>query len=136
MRTDLPSSVALTSAARTATPSATALTEAKGRGLQVIVDVTASPNNAETLIPAIQAYDPGSQKYVAYTAFTGITASTVGATATTQTYVFTLYPSAAETTATSLHEVQALPLPANYRVVFTHSSTGSWTYTASVSELP
>lgn len=135
MRRDLPSSVILTSSARTATTSTTSV-EGAGRGLQIVLDITATPNNAETLTPSVQVYDPGSQKYVAYTAFTALTASGLGATPTTETYVYTLYPSAAETAATAKHEVQALPLPANYRVTLTHSSTGSWTYTASVSELP
>lgn len=135
MRRDLISSVALTSSARTATTS-TGSTEGSGRGLQIVLDVTATPNDSQTLTPSVQVYDPASQKYVTYTAFTALTASGLGASPTAETYVYTLYPAAAETAATSKHEVQALPLPAWYRVTFTHSSTGSWTYTASVSELP
>lgn len=126
----------LTSVARTATPTVTAESAGDARGLQVIIDATASPNNAETLIPAIQAWDVGSSKWQTVTAFTGLLASTVTATATTETYVFTLYPGAAETSATGHHEVQALPVPSQFRIVPTHSASGSWTYTVSFSLLP
>jgi hypothetical protein len=116
------------SAARTATPTAVPQTNHHGRGVLLVLDVTATPNNAETLTVAVQAKDPVSGKAVTLTAFAALTASSLGATPTTETYAYTVYPGAAETAAVSKHEVQALALPINWQATVTHSSTGSWTY--------
>jgi hypothetical protein len=124
---------ALASAARTTTTSSADVTNHNARGVVIAVDFTATPNNAETATVAIQAKDPVSSKYVTLTAFTALTASNLGATPTTETYLYSLYPGAAETAATAKHEVQALALPRTWRVSVTHSAGGSWTYSVGYS---
>lgn len=119
----------LASAARTATTNSPDQTNYNGRGVVVTLDVTATPNNAETLTVAIQSKGPVSGKYVTISAFTALVASALGATPTTATFVFSLYPGVAETAAVGNHEAQALVLPRTWRVLVTHSAGGSWTYT-------
>ena len=124
----------LSSAARTASANSDRQ-DSNGCGVTVFLDVTATPNNTETLTLAVEGYDPASQKWVPLTAFTALTASDIGATSSTDTYAYTVYPGAVETAAAASHEVQGLPLPRWYRVAATHSSTGSWTYSVSIAEL-
>jgi hypothetical protein len=119
---------ALTSAARTATTNSADIKNNQARGVVVCLDVTATPNDAQTLTLAVQVKDEVSGKYVTVTAFTALTASALGATPTTETYVYTVYPGAAETAATAKHEVQALAVAGTFRVRCTHSAAGSWTY--------
>lgn len=118
----------LASAARTATTNSPDQVNHNARGVIVTLDVTVTPNNAETITVAIQLKDSASGKYLTISAFTALTASVLGASPTTETYAFTFYPGAVETAATAKHEVQGLPLPRTWRVAVTHSSTGSWTY--------
>lgn len=129
------SGTALASAARTATTDSADIVSS-GSGVVLAVDFTATPNNTETMTVAIQMKDPVSGKYVTMTVFTALTASALGATPTTETYLFTLYPAAAETAATAKHEVQALPCPRTFRVRMTHSAAGSWTYSVGYSLIP
>jgi hypothetical protein len=123
----------LASAARTTTTNSSDQTNYNATGVVISVDFTATPNNAETITVAIQAKDPVSAKYVTITAFTALTSSALGATPTTETYLYSLYPGAAETAATAKHEVQALALPRTWRVLLTHSASGSWTYSVGYS---
>ncbi|MGE0227764.1 MAG: hypothetical protein AB7I38_10995 [Dehalococcoidia bacterium] len=125
----------LASAARTASTATSDQTNYNGRGAQIILDVTATPNNAETLQVTVELKDPVSGKYVQVAAFTALTASVLGATPTTETYVYTLYPGAAETIATAKHELQALPIGRTWRVNILHSASGSWTYSVGVVNL-
>lgn len=126
--------ILLTSAARTATATTsdvrTTLNEGAS-GIMLILDITATPNNTQTLTPSLQVLDPASGKYQTLTAFAALKGEEIGATATTATYVYTLYPGGSETGSVAKHEVQALPVPSVWRAVITHSSTGSWTYTLS-----
>lgn len=118
------SAVLLKSEARTSTtitPEQKALW--RDRGIILFLDVTANPGGAETLTLQVQTKDPVGGGWANLTTFGATTA------ATNALYMYTLYPSAAETAATSGHEVQALPLPPIWRARITHSSTGSWTYT-------
>lgn len=123
----------LASAARTATTNSADQTNYNAQGVVVSVDFTATPNNAETFTLAIQAKDPVSAKYVTITAFAALTSSGLGATPTTETYLYSLYPGAAETAATAKHEVQALALPRTWRISAIHSAAGSWTYSVGYS---
>ena len=125
----------LASAARTASTPTPDQTNYNGRGAQITLDVTATPNNAETLQVTVEVKDPVSGKYVQVAAFTALTASVLGATPTTETYVYTLYPGAAETVAAAKHELQALPLGRTWRVNVLHSAGGSWTYSVGVTNL-
>lgn len=108
------------------------------RGALIVVDFTATPNNVETFTLAVEARDllNASGKYAPITAFTPLTASTLGAAPTAETYLYTVYPAAVETTALTKHEVMGLVLPRLYRVRGVHSAAGSWTYTVTLHELP
>lgn len=118
----------LSSAARSATTNSADQVNYNGRGVVIILDITATPNNAETLTLAVQIKDPISGKYVTVTAFTPLVASALGAAPTAETYIYTLYPGALETAAVAKHEVQGLALSREWRVVATHSAGGSWSY--------
>ena len=126
---------ALASTPRTATTNSSDITNHNARGVLLALDVTATPNNAETLTLAVQAKDAISGKYVTMTTFAALTASTLGATPTAETYLYTVYPAAVETAATAKHEVQALPLPRTWRVAMTHSAGGSWTYSVAAAQI-
>lgn len=117
----------LSSAARTATTnSEDQIAQPNQRGVTLILDITAAPENADTLTVSIQGKDPTTGKYVT---LTGFAASKKGEElAEGGTLAFTLYPAATETAAITGHEVQALPLPSRWRAVVTHSGEGSWTY--------
>lgn len=79
-----------------------------------------------TLKVVVEAKDPVSGKYVPLTAF-AVTkkASELEAGAT---LAYTIATGAAETAAIANHEVQALPLPRNWRAKVEHSKGGKWTY--------
>lgn len=127
--------VLLSSEAKTATRTTLDVTASfadNARGIMLILDITGTPNNSETLTPSIQVKDPASGKYVTLTAYAATkTGTELGASPTTATLVYTLCPGGAETAAVANYEVQSLPVPATWRAVVTHSSTGSWTYTLS-----
>jgi hypothetical protein len=120
----------LASAARAASPSISNITNNNARGIRLFLNVTATPNNAETLTVAIEWVDPVSAAVKALTAFPAITASVLGASpaAGVREFVFELYPGAIETAAVANHEVQGGSLPRTLHPKVTHSSTGSWTY--------
>jgi hypothetical protein len=120
----------LASAARTATPTIANITNYNARGIRLFLNVTATPNNAETLTVSIEWVDPVSAAVKALTAFPAITATTLGAApaAGSRELVFELYPGAVETAAVANHEVQGGSLPRTLHPKVTHSATGSWTY--------
>lgn len=126
----------LTSAARTATTASSDQRNTYHRGVLLVVDYTATPNNAETIQPTIQAKDALTGKYQNIVAFTAVTSSTLGASPTTATFLYTLYPGAVETITNANHEVQALALPRLWRVRMVHSASGSYTYTVTAVCLP
>lgn len=119
---------ALASAARSSSTPTSDQTNYNGRGIQLTLDITATPNNTETLQVVIEEKDPVSGKYVQIAAFAALTASVLGATPSTATYVYTLCAGASETIAAANHEVQALPAPRTWRGRVVHSAGGSWTY--------
>lgn len=133
--TGRPEGILLASAARVATTSSADVNGAGYRGAVVSADFTATPNDAQTMTVAIQAKDPASGKYTTISTFTALVASALGANPTTATFLFTLYPGAAETVATGNHEVQALVMPSTWRVQMVHSAGGSWTYSLGYSLL-
>lgn len=123
----------LSSAARTADTASADQTNLYARGVLILVDFTATPNDAQTMTAQLQAKDPVSGKYLTVSAFTALTASALGAAPTTETYGFLVYPGAAETAVVAKHEVQALALPRTWRVNMDHSAAGSWTYSVGYS---
>lgn len=126
----------LSTAARTAAPTIADETGLYGPAVTLYLDITASPNNAETLTVSIQGKDPVTGKYVTLAAFTAITASAIGATPTTATFAFILDPSqvdAALTAGTGGRQIKQGRLPRTWRTQIAHSSTGSWTYTLGAS---
>lgn len=129
----MPAATLFNKEARTATAKSGKVSMATGvpqRGVLLILDITKTPNNAETLTPAIQAYDFASEKWVSITAFAATAnGTTLGAEPTSATFLYTIYPGGVETAATTNHEVQALPIPVFWRAQVTHSGSGSWTYT-------
>ena len=123
-----PSGALLASAARTATTNSTDQDNIDASGVIVFLDVTSAGGGGETLALSVQAKDPVSANYVTLLAF--------GTQTATGTYAYTVYPAAAETTAVSSHEVQALPIPRTWRVKVTHSASASWTYSVGYSVIP
>lgn len=122
----------LASAARTVSTPTPDQTNWNSRGAQIILDVTATPNDVQTLQVTVEVKDPVSGKYVQIAAFTALVASALGAAPTTETYAYTMYPGAAETIAATKHELQALPLGRTWRVNVLHSAGGSWTYSVGI----
>jgi len=125
----------LASAARTASTQTADQTNYNGGGAKVFLDVTATPNNAETLTLTVEEKDPASSKYVQIASFTALVASVLTATPTTETYEYEIGPGIAETIAVTKHELQALQLNRTWRVNVLHSSSGSWTYSVGIANL-
>lgn len=127
------------SAARTTTQTSSTQSNLYCRGLQLFLDITATPNNAETLTVSILSLDPiGGTDIRALTTFPATpAASTLGAApaAGSREFVYILYPGAVESVATTNLEVQGIPAPRSYQVRVTHSSAGSWTYALAATEL-
>ena len=119
----------LVSAADTVARTSDAQESEHERGVMLFLDITANPGGVETLTPQIQAKDPVSGNWRNITTFPVATA------ATNSTFIFILYPAAAETVATAQLEVQSIPLPRNWRVVVTPSASGSFTYSVGYSTL-
>jgi len=125
-------STGLASGARTASTPTPDQTNYNGRGAKIFLDITATPNNTETLQVTIEEKDPVSNKYVQIAAFPALTASALGATPTTETYLYEIGPGISETIAVSKHELQALLLSRTWRVNVLHSAAGSWTYSVGI----
>lgn len=133
MRTDTPP-VLLESAARAATTSGPdVISHVEEAGALLLLNVTAAPNNEETLTVQVEAKDEISGSYVPITTFA---AQKKGSELQADTLLaFTVAPGAVETTATANHEVQGLPIPKVWRAKVTHSGAGSWTYSLSYQPL-
>lgn len=86
-----------------------------------------------TLTLTIEAKDEVSGKYIVLTAFAATKKASELEKGTT--LAFTVYTGAAETVAVANHEVQALPLPRDWRATVTHSKGGKWTYSLSYQPL-
>jgi len=79
-----------------------------------------------TLKVEVEAKDEVSGEYIPITTF-AVTKKASELTAGT-TLAYTVSSGAAETAATANHEVQALPMPRDWRAKVTHSAAGKWTY--------
>ena len=132
------SATLLASAARTATATSSDQT-ATGRGVMLVLNVTAEAAS-ETLSLKIQGKDPISGNYFDITSFGTMYTST--GEAPTRTKAAVLYPGvlaadhvgvAAGTDGTI---AKSGVLPATWRAVVTHSSTGSWTYSLAAVAIP
>lgn len=132
------SSTLLASAARTASTNTSDLT-ATGRGVMLVLNVTAEAAS-ETLALKIQGKDPVSGNWFDITNFGTMYTST--GEAPTRTKAAVLYPGilaadhvgvAAGTDGTI---AKSGVLPATWRAVVTHSSTGSWTYSLAAVDIP
>jgi hypothetical protein len=86
----------LASASRAATPTISNITNYNARGIRLFLNITVTPNNAETLTVSIEWVDPVSAAVKAVTAFPAITASSLGASpaAGVREFVYELYPGA------------------------------------------
>lgn len=111
------------SAARTATVTGDAQLNRGHRGLHLIVDLTVLAA-AETVTPKLQGQDPASGKW--YDLLVGAAISATG------TNVYKVYPGIAAVANGAASDV----VPATWRVVLTHSSTGAHTYSVGVNLLP
>ena len=111
---------ALASAARTATTDSADLSNPDGRGVWVVLDVTAI-TATPSLTVLIQAKDPASGKYV--TLLTGAAVATVSTT----TYV--VYPGITETANVDV----SAPVPKTFRIRVTHADADSATYSVGYS---
>jgi hypothetical protein len=111
----------LTATAATTTQTTAAIDNPSNLGVIVFVDLTTQAG-AETVTPSIEIFDQASGKWIAYVSYTAISA--------TGSYAKILYPGAltADGVATRT-ETKTLPLPRNWRIKTTHSSTGAHTYT-------
>ncbi len=112
--------VLLASAARTAATPTPDQINYNGRGVVLLLNVTANPGGAETLTVSIEAKIGG-----VYRTMTAFPATAAAANAT---YLYLLYPGIVETVAVANLEPQALVLPRGWRGVVTPSASGSWTY--------
>lgn len=93
------SGVVLPSAARTASGVSADQVNSVGRGVQLVVDVTAISGTSPTFTVTVEGKDPASDKY--YTLLTSAALSAVGTT------VLTVYPGV--TAAANVAASQALP---------------------------
>ena len=114
------SGTALASAARTATTNSADLGNPDGRGIMVILDLTAFVT-AASLTLSVQGKDPASGKYV--TLFTGAAVTTISTT----TYV--VYPGITETANVDA----SVPIPETFRIVVTHGNANSTSYSVGYS---
>lgn len=95
-------------------------------GAQFCLKVTANPGGAETLSVKLQAYAQivggGGGDFVDWVDWGVIV------TAANGDFFMLTYPGAIAADAAAGVKVKGLPTPFNFRIVVTHSSTGSWTY--------
>jgi hypothetical protein len=115
----------LASSARTATTNSPDQTNYNGRGVSVVLNVTANPGGIETLSLKIQGKDSISGNYY------DIADATVLFTAGNGTKVLTVYPGVLAADFVAGDTGKSAVVPRTWRAVVTHSSTGSWTYSLS-----
>lgn len=115
----------LASAARTATTNSDEQTKLNGRGLMLILDVTAEAAS-ETLSLKIQVLDPvGETDWVDLVDFGTVYDAS---SALPGAFVFVAYPGVSDADYVSAVIAKNVVIPLTWRAVITHSSTGSWTY--------
>src|SRR5213078_273219 len=107
-------------------------------GVAVTLDITGTPNNAETLSLSIDTKDPTSGKWAVLYNFNALTASVLGAAPTTATYIIVLVPGAERTTqaTTAGYYGANVSMTDSIRVRTVHSAGGSWTYAVTAQSLP
>lgn len=107
-------------------------------GFMIFFDITATPNNAETLTLAIDGVDPFTGKTVQLVNL-GPTnaASAFGASPTTATWAIVLQPGAPTTAFPVNPGPASQPIQAGpaWKLRVVHSAGGSWTYSARVVSL-
>ena len=107
------------STARTATPSNVEISDRYVKGIQVVINVTASAATP-SVVPTIDGHDPLSDTW--YTLLTGAAITGTGAT------VLRVHPELLAATNLTAQDF----LPAKYRIVMTHGDGDSITYTVNV----
>lgn len=105
------------SAARTATPTAADLYPNGARGLHLVIDVSAVPGAAPSVVPTIDFLDTVSGKWC--NLLTGVAITAVGTT------VLKIYPGIAGVANVAASDV----VHGHVRVVMTHGNANSVTYT-------
>jgi len=108
--------------------------------LVLLLDITNTPNNGETLTPVFQIKDSISGKYVSTVAFGGILASAIGANPTTATFAYMIDPrlgatSAVSPTGTGGFGYASFGPGGTMRCYFQPSGASPWTYSVSVQKL-
>jgi hypothetical protein len=111
---------ALASAARTTTTASGDISNPDGRGVWVVLDLTAF-TTAASLTLSIQGKDPASGKYV--TLFTSAAVTTVS------TNAYVVYPGITETANVDA----SVPVPKTFRVNVVHGNANSTTYSVGYS---
>ncbi len=115
---------ALASAARTSSTNSADQVNYNGRGVQVVLDVTAASGTGGLTV-RIQGKDPVTGKYYNLNAApTAITA--------TGTYVYTLSPGESNAASGDVQQRTAGALPRTWRVSVTHGDGSSYTYSVGV----
>jgi len=109
----------IASAARTTTNNSGDLTNADGRGLHVVLDVTSAGTGSITI--TIQGKDAVSGAY--YTLLTGAAVTTV------VTNVYKVYPGLTASANAVANDI----LPRTYRILVTHNNANSITYSVGAS---
>lgn len=120
----------LASAARTTTTTSGDFPNNGYSGAWFYLNITANPGGAETLQVAIQAKSHKRGTYKTITAYPVCTA------ATNALFPHLIYPAAFHNSAHTTSHVWGTRLPPIYRVIVTHSASGSFTYSLDVQYLP
>lgn len=115
----------LTSAARTATTNGADQTNFNGRGVIVVLNVTAQPGGVETLTVTIQGKESVSGSYF------DIETSGILFTAATGTKALIVYPGVLAADIVAGVVGKSGVVPRTWRPSIVHSSSGSWTYSVS-----
>lgn len=116
----------LASAARTATTNSADIANLGWRGVQVVINATANPGGGETLALSVQGKDVVSGSYY------DIAASGTVLTAGNGIKALTVYPGVLAADGATGNTQKSAAVPATFRVVVTHSSSGSWVYSVSI----
>lgn len=107
------------SAARTATPTAAEFNAQGAHGLHLVIDVTAVPGSAPSVVPTIDFHDDLSGKWI--TLLTGAAITGVGTT------TLKIYPGVTVSANVAVSDVAH----GHMRVVMTHGNANSVSYSAS-----
>lgn len=110
------------SAARTATPDNVEISDREVKGIQVVINTTAS-SSTPSVVPTIDGYD-----FLSDTWYNILTASAITGAGAVVLRVHPELLAAANLTAQDF-------LPARYRIVMTHADTDSITYSVSINSV-